>query len=101
MFKFFKWTVLLRSSKSGFFIEPTSPGFLCRMANSDVGVFPLFGEDPSLYTFARASFLVSELRRVGYYVFLYPYCLIVLRGRIKLLVSLLRQRRLVRMKWKK
>ena len=82
MLKFFKWTVLLRSSNSGFFVEPTSPGFLCRMANSDDGVFPFFGEDPSLYTFARASFLVSELRRVGYYVFLFPYGLIMLKAYI-------------------
>ena len=80
MFKFFKWTVLLPSSKSGFFIEPTSPGFLCRMANSDEGVFPFFGDDPSLYTFGRASFLVSELRRVGYNVMLFPYGFIILKS---------------------
>ena len=101
MLKFFKWTVLLPSSKSWFFIEPTSPGFLCRMANSDEGVFPFFGDDPSLYTFACASFLVSELRRVGYNVLLFPYGLILLKAFIVRLRARLTAAWAAKRVWKK
>lgn len=101
MFKFFKWTVLLRSNESGFFVAPTPPGYLCRLSNSDRGVVPFFGKDPSLYTFERACFLVSELRRVGYYVDLFPYGLILLKAAIVRLRARLAAAWAAKRVWKK
>lgn len=101
MFQFFKWTVRLDAPKTGFFVEPTLPGYLCRFAASDNGAVPLFGPVPVLYSFRYASFLVSELRRVGYYARLYPNAFIVIQGLIKVWKLRRAARRSAKSSWKK
>lgn len=95
-----KFAILISDGQSHY-IRQIGPGYLSSLVQTDEGVAPQFGPVPIYYSDSHAFFLFHELRRSGFYVCLVPYFLIVLRGRINLLVALLRQRRSARMKWKK
>ena len=84
--KIFRWFVVLKNDPSGFY-QPIAPArFLAGFKDIPDSPFmsPVWdGEVPALYKRKGASFIVSELRRVGYNVHVVPWLLLAIAERIK------------------
>lgn len=84
--KIFRWFVVLKNDPSGFY-QPIAPArFLAGFKDIPDSPFmsPVWdGEAPALYKHKGASFIVSELRRVGYNVHAVPYLILMIVNRIK------------------
>ena len=101
LFDCFKFVVRLPSQDAGFFVPicPPSPlgNYLLKIS---AGCVPGFSDVPTLYPFRSASFLVRELRRVGYNARLCPFFFLIVRDVFRSFVSRLRARLASKAKWK-
>ena len=105
MLKILSWVVRLDAGNYRFFTTCAKPGFLSSLSLRDDGltktVLPCFGDDPILYGFRSACFLVRELRRTGYNVSAVPYAILMLKDAAKAFLRRRAAKAAARAKWRK
>lgn len=94
-----KYVVVSTSRSIGLFPVVTAPGLFMHWDRDSCRA--VFGDDPVLYRFSHARFMVRELRRSGYYVSARPYVLYMLRGALLKIRSRLIHRRVSQSVWRK
>lgn len=97
--KITKFVVVSNSRSVGMFPVVTEPGMFVGW-NREL-LLADFAEEPVLYKYSHARFMVRELRRSGYYVSARPYILFALRNFFQRIRERSVRRRLAKAEWRK